>query len=488
MKGFVLGVVVTIVVIVAAAYLYFAKGMAPAATSAAPMPFERKLAHMALHARLEKEMPTQVPVPADEGNLLAGAPIYIEQCAVCHGIPGQDQSAIAQGEFPPPPHLFRGKGVTDDEPGETYWKVANGIRLTGMPGFNQHLSTREMWQVSLLVANADKLPAAARAVLTATATAQSAPSLYKQVARFKVGGEGGWDYVTYDAGSNRLFVGHSNEITVIDATTGQKVGSVPANGAHGVAVIPEKNLGFSTNGRAGTVTVFDLKTLQTKKEIKAGENPDAVIYDPYARKVIVMNGRSKDVMVIDPDALEVVATVPLGGKLEAATSDPGHVYVNVEDAGEIASIDSKTWKEDHRWKLTGCEEPSGMGIDERKHRLFSVCGNKKMAVVDAASGQVLATLDTGEGTDGAGFDPRLGYALASNGGDGTLTVVRESKDGKYAVAENVPTQRGARTMAVDPKSHRVFLPTAELGPPAQGQRWPSVKPGSFVILVYAPSK
>ncbi len=149
-------------------------------------------------------------------------------------------------------------------------------------------------------------------------------------------------------------------------------------------------------------------------------------------------------MVIDPDSLKVVATVPLGGKLEEATSDPTHVYVNVQDMSEIASIDSKSWKEDHRWKLTGCEEPSGMGIDEAKHHLFSVCGNKKMVVVDTTNGQILATLDTGAGTDGGGFDPELGYAFASNGGDGTLTVVKGDKDGKFVVAENVSTQRAAQ--------------------------------------------
>jgi thiosulfate dehydrogenase len=164
-KGFVLGAAVTLVLVVAVVYLYFVAGIAPVATSAAPMAFERKLAHMALHARLEKEMPTQVPIRADEANFLAGANVYVQQCAVCHGLPGREQSAIAKGEFPHPPHLFRGKGVTDDEPGETYWKVANGIRLTGMPGFGQQLSTLEMWQVSLLLANADKLPDSAKMVL-----------------------------------------------------------------------------------------------------------------------------------------------------------------------------------------------------------------------------------------------------------------------------------------------------------------------------------
>jgi len=165
MKGFILGIIVTLAVGFAAVYIYFAKGYAPVATAAQAMPFEKTFARMALHARVEKEMPHQVPIQADETNLTAGAHIYMEHCAVCHGLPGKEQSAIALGEFPKPPHLFKGKGVTDDEPGETYWKVANGIRMTGMPAFDKHLSTNEMWQVSLVLANADKLPASTSAVL-----------------------------------------------------------------------------------------------------------------------------------------------------------------------------------------------------------------------------------------------------------------------------------------------------------------------------------
>lgn len=325
-------------------------------------------------------------------------------------------------------------------------------------------------------------------ILAQASWAQSVPTLYKQVARFEVGGEGGWDYISYDESSNRLFVGHSTEITVVDAGSGKKIGSVPANGAHGAAVIPEKNLGFSTNGRAGTVTVFDLRTLEARQQIKAGQNPDAILYDKYAKKIIVMNGRSKEVMVIDPDLLKVVATVPLGSSLEEASADPDHIYVNAAETNEIVSIDSKNWKEDHRWKLTGCEEPTSLAIDEKQHRLFSTCGNQKMVVIDNTNGQILATLNTGAGTDGGGFDPDLGYSFASNGRDGTLTVAKSDKDGKYVVAETVTTQRSARTMAVDSKSHRIFLPVAELGPPAEGQRWPSVKPGTFAILVYAPRK
>jgi YVTN family beta-propeller protein len=310
---------------------------------------------------------------------------------------------------------------------------------------------------------------------------------YKQIAKYTLGGEGGWDYVTYDPDGHRLFIAHTNLITVVDATNGNKLGEVPAQGAHGVALVPDKSRGFSSNGRAGTVTVFGLKDLKPIQDIKVGENPDAIIYDPNSKKVVVMHGRSKDVMVIDPDTLQVAATIPLGGKLEFAAVDAGHVYVNVEDTGEIASIDSKSWKAQNRWKLEGCEEPSGLAIDTKLNRLFSVCGNKKMEVVDSTSGKIMATLDTGAGTDAAAFDPGLKYAFASNG-EGTLTVVKEESAEKYSLLGNTETQRGARTMALDPKTHRIYLVTAEFGPPAEGQRRPSVKPGTFQLLVYEPAK
>lgn len=176
MKGFILGIVVTLVVLAAAVYIYFSTGMAPVATASQAMPFEKMLANKALHARVEKEMPHTVPIQADEPNLTAGAKTYIEHCAVCHGLPGKPQTAIALGEFPKPPHLFKGKGVTDDEPGETYWKVANGIRLTGMPAFDKSLSTTEMWQVSLLLADADKLPASVTAILNNPTESAGSPA------------------------------------------------------------------------------------------------------------------------------------------------------------------------------------------------------------------------------------------------------------------------------------------------------------------------
>jgi YVTN family beta-propeller protein len=325
--------------------------------------------------------------------------------------------------------------------------------------------------------------AVAFAAYVLSLTCLSCAASYHQVAKFTLGGEGGWDYLTFDPDGNRVFIAHNNEILVVDANSGKKLGSVPADGAHGVALAAGK--GFSTNGRAGTVTVFDAHSLKPIQDIKVGENPDAIIYDPDSKDVIVMNGRSHDVTVIDPASLQVTQTIPLGGKLEFAATEPGHVFVNVEDTAEIADIDSKTWKVAHKWKLNGCEEPTGLAIDTKKERLFTVCGNKVMLVVNAKDGSVLATVQTGGGTDGAGFDPDTGFAFASNG-EGTLTVVREGKDGKYAVAENVTTARGARTMTVDPKTHKIFTATAELGPPAEGERRPSIKPDTFALWVYAP--
>ncbi len=323
--------------------------------------------------------------------------------------------------------------------------------------------------------------------LVSIASAQPGKPMYQQTAKFTIGGEGGWDYLTFDPAGNRLFIAHTNKFEVVDAATGKKLGEIPANGAHGVAIVPDKHLGFSTNGRAGTVTVFDSESFKPQSDIKVGEGPDAIIYDEHSKHVVVMNGRSKDVSVIDPATLKVVATIPLGGKLEFAAADAGHIYVNVEDTGEIASVDTKTWKAAQRWKLEGCEEPSGLALDDKTGRLFSVCGNKQMVVLDTKTGKLIATVPTGDGTDAAGFDPGLELAFASNG-EGTLTVVRETKDGKYEVAANIPTQRGARTMTLDPKTHRVYTATAELGPPAEGQRRPSVKPDTFTVLVYSPAR
>lgn len=315
--------------------------------------------------------------------------------------------------------------------------------------------------------------------------ADSAPK-YQQVAKWQIGGEGGWDYLAFDGVGNRLFIAHSDQISVVDANSGKQVGEVPAKHAHGITFVQDKNLGFSSNGGAGTVTVFDLKTLKPIQDIKVGQNPDAIIYDTHTKRVIVMNGKSEDVSVIDPDSLKVVTTVPVGGKLEFAATDPTHIYVNVEDKGEIAVIDSKNWKVANRWKLADCEEPSGLALDAKTGHLFTVCGNKKMLVLDSKNGQLVSTVPTGAGTDAAAFDANLDLAFSSNG-EGTLTLVKPEGRG-YAVAQNVQTQKGARTMALDPKTHRIYLVTAEFGPPAAGQKRPSIKPGTFTVLVYAPQQ
>ena len=321
---------------------------------------------------------------------------------------------------------------------------------------------------------------------TGAGAAGAAPG-YHQAAKFTLGGEGGWDCLIYDPAGDRLFIAHNKAILVVAAADGKLLGEIPADRAHGVALVPDQNRGFSSNGGAGTVTVFDLKTLKPIQDIKAGENPDAILYDPHSKRVIVMNGRSHDLMVIDPASLQVSATVPLGGKPEFAASGSNHIYVNLEDTGEIVSVDAKSWKLEQRWKLAGCEEPSGLALDDHRHRLFAACGNSKMFVVDSRDGQVVAQLPTGAGADGASFDPGQKLAFSPNG-EGTLTVVRQAKGGKYEVVENVATQRGARTLALDPRSHKIFLVTAELGPPAEGQRRPSIVPGTFSLLVYATSK
>jgi len=316
----------------------------------------------------------------------------------------------------------------------------------------------------------------------ALAIAAPPPPRFELMNKFILGGEGGWDYITYDGMGKRLFAAHNDQILVVNAESGKQIGAMPAHGAHGIALVPEFNRGFFTNGKAGTVTAFDASTLNIVSEIKAGENPDAILYDEFSKRVIVMNGRSKELMAIDPGEMKVIATVPLGGKLEYAATDQGHVYVNVEDTAEIAVVDSTSWNPVQRWKLRGCEEPTGLAIDRTKGHLFSVCSNGRMLVVDAKSGNVIATLHTGAGTDGAAFDPGLKLVFASNG-QGTLTVVQRAKDGNYEVAETVSTQHGARTLALDSISHRIYLPTAEVGDITH-----RIKPGTFSILVFAQAK
>lgn len=317
------------------------------------------------------------------------------------------------------------------------------------------------------------------------------PSGYHLLKTIKLGGEGFWDYITFDSSTRRLFVSRGTKVVVLDVDTEKVLGEIPDTaGVHGIALAAASGNGFTSNGRAGTISIFDLKSLQVVGHAQAGTNPDAIIYDPATKRVFAMNGRSGDVTAIDAVSGKVAGTIPVGGKLEFAVSDgAGHIYVNVEDKSEEVQIDSRNLVVTAHWPLAPCKEPSGLAIDVKNRRLFAGCDNKMMAVVDADSGKVIATPAIGEGVDADSFDPATGFAFASNGQSGTLTVVHEDSPDKYAVVEDVPTKVGARTMTLDPKTHEVYLVTADFGPPpaptaANPRPFPTLVPDSFVVLVY----
>jgi YVTN family beta-propeller protein len=320
--------------------------------------------------------------------------------------------------------------------------------------------------------------------------AQTKPApAYHVIKQFKLGGEGGWDYLTIDPKARRLYVSHATHVMVVDADTGAVVGDIPdTSGVHGIAIVEDEGKGYTSNGRTSTVTVFDLKTLKALKQIPVGKNPDAIIYDAASKRIFTMNGASKDATAIDVKTDTVVGTVALGGRPEfAVTDEKGHVFVNLEDKSAIAEFDSRKLAVEANWPIAPAEEPSGLAFDRKHRRLFSVGSNKLMAVVNADTGKVVATVPIGEGVDAAGFDPDTALAFSSNG-EGTLTVIHEDSPDKFTVLENASTQRGARTMALDTKTHQVYLVTAQFGPPPaptpeRPRPRPSIIPGSFILLV-----
>lgn len=302
--------------------------------------------------------------------------------------------------------------------------------------------------------------------LAAVAVAAAAPG-YHVIKTYKLGGEGGWDYLTVDASARRFYISRGTHVIVLDADSGKSVGEIPDTpGVHGIALAPELGKGFVSNGREGTVTIFDLKTLAPiGSKVKAGENPDAILYDPATKRVFTFNGRSHDSTAIDAESGKVLGTIKLDGKPEFAASDAkGEVFVNIEDKSELTVIDPHKLEVKATWPLTPCTEPSGLAIDRQHRRLFSGCDNKMMAVVDADTGKVVASPAIGEGVDATAFDDEAGLAFASCG-EGVLTVVKEDSPGKFSVVENAKTEPGARTMALDTKTHNVFTVTAKFGPP-----------------------
>jgi DNA-binding beta-propeller fold protein YncE len=307
---------------------------------------------------------------------------------------------------------------------------------------------------------------------------------YKVVKTIPLGGEGGWDYLYVDSDARRVYVSHATQVVVLDADTYAVIGNIPdTQGVHGIAIAPDLGRGFTSNGRTNDVTIFDLKTLKSIGTVKTDANPDAIVYDPVSKRVFTFNGRGKNTTAINAADGTVAGTLALGGKPEFAVADgKGSIFVNNEDTSELIQIDSQKITETHRWPLAPCKSPSGLAMDLKSRRLFSVCDEKVMAVVNADTGKVVATPTIGEGVDASAFDPATQLVFASNG-EGTLSVVHQDSPDKYTVVENVPTKRSTRTMGLDLKTHNIFLAAADFDPPAPGERRGKMKPGSFVILV-----
>ena len=309
--------------------------------------------------------------------------------------------------------------------------------------------------------------------------------------KIKIGGTGGWDYAAVDSANHRLYVSHGNQVEVVDLSAGKVVGAIKDTpGVHGIALAPEFNKGFISSRGKNAAIAFDLKTLEKTGESKTGANPDAICYEPKTKRVVTINHSGNDATVIDAKSGDVISSFPVGPAPEfCAVDGAGKVYVNVEESSEIVEIDAAKPAVTRRASLAPCDGPTGLDIDTKNKVLFSACGNKMMAVTDIATLKVIATPAIGQGPDAAGYDPGLGLAFSSNG-EGTLSIVKRI-NGKYEPVETVPTERGARTMAVDEKAHRVYLLAAEYGPtpgsvpptPGQKKARPPVLPDSFHVLV-----
>jgi YVTN family beta-propeller protein len=354
------------------------------------------------------------------------------------------------------------------------------------------VSITAMLGLTLILGTLARSSATNSAARGASAPASAPPSGYRLLKKVPLGGEGGWDYLAFDSPTRRLFISRGSRVSVLNVDTGTVAGEIAnTDGVHGVALAPELDRGFTSNGHTGTVTIFDLQTLQVIGSAKTGMNPDAIVYDPATKRVFTMNGHSNDATAIDAAGGQVLGTIPLTGKPEFAVADgAGHVYVNIEDKSEELQIDTKSLTVTAQWPLAPCEEPSGLAMDVAHRRLFAGCRNEIMAVVDADSGKIVATPAIGDGVDANAFDPGTGFAFASNGQSATLTVVHEDAPDKFSLVENVATQRGARTMALDPKSHQVYLVTADFAPaPPSANENPKPRmvavPGSFVVLIFA---
>jgi DNA-binding beta-propeller fold protein YncE len=324
--------------------------------------------------------------------------------------------------------------------------------------------------------------------LTVVASSQS----YGVTHTYTLGGDGGWDYVALDTMGHRLFVARSDRVMVVDPTSGKVLAEIPGlNRAHGVAFAYQAGHGFATSGADSSVTMFDLKTLQVLGHTTAAVDDDAILFDEATKRIFTFNGDAQSASVIDATSGQRIGTIDLGAKPEFGVSTgDGKVYVNLEDSGAVAEIDPVAMKVTRRWSLAPCESPTGLAIDRVHHRLFSGCRNQVMAISDATAGKVITTVPIGQGVDACRFDPGTQLAFSSNG-EGTITVIHEDTPDTYHVAANVATRRGARTMELDERTHRLYTVTAEFGPPpaATPERprpRPSILPGTFALLVLEP--
>jgi DNA-binding beta-propeller fold protein YncE len=318
----------------------------------------------------------------------------------------------------------------------------------------------------------------------------SGPSGYHLVRKIKLGGAGGWDYLEVDPATHRLFITRGTHVIVVDPEQGKIIGDIPdTQGVHGVAFANEFNKGFTSNGRTSDSTIFDLTSLKTLATAKTDKDADALIYDPFSKRVFTFNGDANTASAIDASSGNLVKTFPLGGGPEFAASDgKGKIFVNIEDKNSLVKLDATSLTIESTWPLAPCESPSGLAIDAAHEILVVGCHNKMMAFVDGNSGKILGTVPIGQGVDANRFDPKTGYAFASCG-DGTLTIAHEDSPGSFSTVETVQTQRGARTMALDYETHTVYLVTAEFGPaPAPTKEnprpRPPVLPDTFTLLIY----
>ena len=323
--------------------------------------------------------------------------------------------------------------------------------------------------------------------------ARSAETPYRLSARLAVAGDGGWDYPSVDPATHLLYLSRANRVTIVDTATGAVVGEIPdTDGVHGIALAADLDRGYISCGKANLVKIFDLKSRAVLASVATGEGPDAILYEPKTRRVFAFNGRGRSATVLDARSGTVVATIPLAGKPEfAQATGDGRVFVNIEDTAELASIDAGAAAIIGRWNLPHCQDPTGLAVDAAHHRGFSTCGNAILAVTDLDTGQAVASVPIGSGVDGGAFDPGSQNVFSANG-EGTITVVHEADPGHFQVLQTLPTQRGARTVALDTDTHRLYLPTAEFRPaspatPAEPHPRPQAVPASFVVLVVAPA-